>query len=336
MKYATTILLTAMLAMMIPARALQAEDSEREGQRERKVERKREGEGDRRREGERKREGEGDRRREGELKREGERKREGEGDRRREGEAPSIAGEGDRRAAADRRDEMGQLRKILAEIAVRLARMEGELAEMRRVNANLRRELGRPARDASAAASEGDRRREGEGDRRREVDSERRREGEGRRRREGDGERRREGDGERRREGDGERRREGDGERRREGGVDGEGEREAGGLPQGIRGFKGMLQGVIVKKGQRGFLLKVASTGKTWKQNRAKNPRQAIGKEIEILIQAERNESERWKQLVKKHLEVLGTLKAGDRVSVEAFDFGGGHLVVMEELRKIT
>jgi len=93
---------------------------------------------------------------------------------------------------------------------------------------------------------------------------------------------------------------------------------------------------VIVKKGQRGFLLKVVSTGKTWKQNRARNPRQAIGKEIEILIQAEHGVTDRWKQLVKKHLEVLGTLKAGDRVSVEAFDFGGGHLVVMEEFRKIT
>ena len=278
MKYANTILLTALLAMMIPAGALQAEDGEREG--ERKVKRKREGEGDRKREGERKREVKGERKREGERIREGDRKR--------EGEAPGIAGEGDRRAAADRRDEMGQLRKILAEIAARLAKMEGELAELRRVNAGLRKELGRPARAAAGAAGEGDRRREGEGD------------------------------------------------RKREGGVDGEGERAAGGLPQGIRGFRGILEGTIVKKGQRGFVLKVTKTGKTWAQNKAKNPRDAIGKEIEILIQAERGVTDRWKQLVKEHLQVLGALKAGDRVTVEAFHFGGGHLVVMEELRKIN
>ena len=310
MKYATTILLAVLLVMMIPSGALKAEDGEREG--DRKVERRREGERRREVDGERKREGEGDRRREGEgqnnqegeggRRREGEgqnnqegeggRRREGEGERKREGEGRSVAGEGDRRAATDRRDEMGQLRKILAEIAVRLAKMEGELSELRRVNADLRRELGRPARAA----------------------------GEGKRRREGEGERKREGDGERRREGEGE----------------GEGDRAAGGLPQGIRGFRGMLEGTIVKKGQRSFVLKVTKTGKTWTQNQAKNPRDAIGKEIEILIQAERGVTDRWKNLVKEHLQVLGTLKAGDRVTVEAFHFGGGHLVVMEELRKIT
>ena len=97
-----------------------------------------------------------------------------------------------------------------------------------------------------------------------------------------------------------------------------------------------MLEGTIVRKGERGFVLKVTKTGKTWAKNKAKNPREAIGKEIEILIQAERGESDRWKKLVKEHLQVLGTLKAGDRVGVEAFHFGGGHLVVMEELRKIN
>ena len=80
----------------------------------------------------------------------------------------------------------------------------------------------------------------------------------------------------------------------------------------------------------------MTKTGKTWSHNKAKNPREAIGKEIEILIQAERGVTERWKNLVKEHLEVLGRLKAGDRVSVEAFHFDGGHLVVMEEFRKIS
>jgi len=297
MKYTTTILLAALLVMMIPAGALQAEDGEREG--ERKVERKREGEGERKREGDRRREGEGERKREGDRKREGEGERKREGDRKREGAARGIAGEGERGAANDRRDEMGQLRKILSEIAVRLAKMERELAELRRVNANLRRQLGRPAR-AARAAGEGERRREGEGERRREVD--------------------------------GNRRREIDGERRREG----EGERAAGGLPQGIRGFRGILEGTIVRKGERGFVLKVTKTGKTWAKNKAKNPREAIGKEIEILIRADRPLTDRGHKRFKEHLEVLGGLKAGDRVSVEAFHFGGNHLVVVEALKKIS
>jgi hypothetical protein len=86
-------------------------------------------------------------------------KREGEGDRRREGEG---------------RGDIAQLRRVLADISARLGRMERELAELRRVNANLRRELaarsGRTPRKSERRRERehkrvGDRRREGEGDR---------------------------------------------------------------------------------------------------------------------------------------------------------------------------
>ena len=220
--------------------------------------------------------------------------------------------------------------------------MEGELAELRRVNANLRREL---AARAGRTPREADRRREGEGerrnvdgeprregDRKRDGDGERTREGEGERRREGD--RRRDVDGERKREGEGDRRREGDGERKRDG--EGPRERAAAGLPSGIQGFKGILEGSVVRKGERGFILKISSVKKTWPHNRARNPRTAVGKEIEILIQADRAVSDRWIQLTKEHFKVLSSLKPGDRVRVEAFHFSGGHLTVVEGLGKIS
>jgi hypothetical protein len=75
---------------------------------------------------------------------------------------------------------------------------------------------------------------------------------------------------------------------------------------------------------------------KTWPQNRAKNPGSAVGKEIEVLIQADRAVSDRWIQLTREHFKVLSSLKAGDRVTVEVFHFSGGHLTVVEGLRKIT
>ncbi|MDP6634796.1 MAG: hypothetical protein QGG42_07860 [Phycisphaerae bacterium] len=75
---------------------------------------------------------------------------------------------------------------------------------------------------------------------------------------------------------------------------------------------------------------------KTWPHNRARNPRAVVGKEVEILIQPDRAVSDRWKQLTSEHLKVLGSLKAGDTVAVEAFHFEGGHLTVVEGLRKVS
>jgi len=360
MKYATTILLATLSAILIPASAMQAADGEREGERRVERDRPREGEGQPRREvdrehrregeGQRRREGEGDRPREGERDRrregEGDRRREGEGDRRREGDVDRRRdGEGERRPA-EGRGEMAQLRRVLENIVARLGRMERELAELRRVNAQLRSQLGRTARGGEGARrgeadghirreGEGDRRREGEGDRPREGERDRRREGQGDRRREGERDRPREGEGDRRREGERDRPREGEGDRKREGQGDRPRERAAG-LPSGVEGFKGILEGSVVRKGERGFVLKVTRINKTWPQNRARNPRAAVGKEVEIIIQADRAVSERWIQLTREHFKVLGALKAGDRVAVEAFHFGGGNLTVVEGLKKLS
>jgi len=95
-----------------------------------------------------------------------------------------------------------------------------------------------------------------------------------------------------------------------------------------------MIAGTIVKRLDRGFVMKVIETGKAWAQSKAKNPSAAVGKEIKILIKPDVASSDRWKSLVKKHMKLLKTLKTGDRVTVEAFHLGGDHLVIMEVLRK--
>jgi len=112
-------------------------------------------------------------------------------------------------------------------------------------------------------------------------------------------------------------------------------EPEGGGLPEGIRGFRGMLVGVVATTTDRSLVVEVQKIGRTWRQSKAENPRVIVGKKVKIVIEPDRFSTDRWEQLVKQHLRVLGGLKTGDRVSVEAFHFGGGHLVVMEELREI-
>ena len=101
-----------------------------------------------------------------------------------------------------------------------------------------------------------------------------------------------------------------------------------GGLPDGIRGFRGMLVGTVAKKLDLGFVLRVGKIGKVWRKNKAKNPKAAIGKELRLVLPAK-------SRLGERHRKTLRSLKAGDRVSVEAIHYEGNHLTIVEELRKI-
>jgi hypothetical protein len=98
-------------------------------------------------------------------------------------------------------------------------------------------------------------------------------------------------------------------------------------LPEGIRGFRGMVVGTLVSKGENAFVLKVEKITRVWKQNKAKNPECIVGKEVPIDLWAK-------SRLAEQHLKTLAELKAGDRVEVEAFHFGGDCLSVVEVLRK--
>lgn len=99
-------------------------------------------------------------------------------------------------------------------------------------------------------------------------------------------------------------------------------------LPEGIRGFRGMMTGTIVKKGADGFQLKVEKITRTWRGNKARNPESVVGKTLPVKLSKEG-------RLNDRHRETLAGLKPGDKVSVEPFHFGGDHLTVVEELKKI-
>jgi len=98
-------------------------------------------------------------------------------------------------------------------------------------------------------------------------------------------------------------------------------------LPDGMIGFRGVLIGRILRKLDRGFVLKVERVTKVWENNRADKPEAAVGKELIITVPAD-------EEIGRPFLRTLRTLKIGERVLVEAFHFDGNRLTVVEQLRK--
>ncbi len=105
-------------------------------------------------------------------------------------------------------------------------------------------------------------------------------------------------------------------------------ERREAGLPEGMIGFHGVLVGRVLRKLDRGFVLKVEKIDKVWESNRADRPEASVGKELIINIREDEELSERF-------LYTLQTLKTGERVLVEAFHFEGNRLTVVEQLKKV-
>jgi hypothetical protein len=92
-------------------------------------------------------------------------------------------------------------------------------------------------------------------------------------------------------------------------------------------GFRGVLIGRVLRKLDRGFVLKVEKVAKVWENNRADKPEAAVGKELIITIRAD-------EELGERFLHTLRTFKIGERVLVEAFHFEGNRLTVVEQLQK--
>lgn len=198
----------------------------------------------------------------------------------------------------------GRIARQFRELMSRVERMERELRELRAENERLRRQL----RDAGGPRRE----REGEVRKGREVD--RRREGREREEREV----RREPERRRGRQAQADR------ERPREREVAREADPS---LPDGMIGFRGVLIGRIVRKLDRGFVLKVEKIANVWEHNRADNPEAAVGKELIITIRAD-------EELGGRFLRALRALETGERVLVEAFHFEGNRLTVVEQLQR--
>lgn len=102
------------------------------------------------------------------------------------------------------------------------------------------------------------------------------------------------------------------------------GAEEAGGVPDGMRGFCGILQGKIVGKTDNGFALQVEKVGKTWRNNKAKNPAACVGKQVSLRLHPK-----------GKHVrEQLGKMTVGDSVVTGAANREGNVLTVVELLVK--
>jgi hypothetical protein len=97
-------------------------------------------------------------------------------------------------------------------------------------------------------------------------------------------------------------------------------------LPDSLAGFQGVLTGEIVRKMDRGFMLRAHRVNQVWKNNKAENPDAAIGKVLLVVIRAEQEGGERF-------MRTLRELRVGQKVQVEAFHFEGEHLTVVEQLR---
>jgi len=105
-------------------------------------------------------------------------------------------------------------------------------------------------------------------------------------------------------------------------------ERRELGLPEGLIGFRGVLVGRVLRKLDRGFVLKVERVDKVWESNKADRPEAAVGRELIINIRED-------DELSGRFLDTLRALETGQRVLVEAFHFEGNRLTVVEQLRKV-
>jgi hypothetical protein len=99
-------------------------------------------------------------------------------------------------------------------------------------------------------------------------------------------------------------------------------------LPDSLAGFQGVLSGEVVRKLDRGFVLRLGKVGQVWDGNKAENPRAAVGKTMVVMIRPEEGGGENF-------MRVLRGLRVGQRVLVEAFHLEGEHLTVVEQLRAV-
>lgn len=87
-------------------------------------------------------------------------------------------------------------------------------------------------------------------------------------------------------------------------------------IPAGLRGFRGIMIGSLVSKDTEAgtLVFKMDRVKQTWKQNKAEQPQQAVGKSLTV------------KGISGKFLDTLLLLQPGDQIEVEAFHVSGSQL----------
>lgn len=100
------------------------------------------------------------------------------------------------------------------------------------------------------------------------------------------------------------------------------------GIPQELSGFRGMMNGKLIQKKELSFSFRVDRIMKTWKANKAENPKKAVGKTVVLNLE---KLSQRHRAEIMKNFELM---KNGDQIEVEAFDLGANTLSVKEWLKK--
>ena len=100
-------------------------------------------------------------------------------------------------------------------------------------------------------------------------------------------------------------------------------------IPDGMIGFSGVLEGFVVKKLDNGFVLKVTGVPTVWKDSKAKNTASVIGKKIIIFVGWAKNDKGKWHP-VEAHLKFIKNLKLEQKIKIEAKNFEGMHLGILE------
>jgi hypothetical protein len=225
-----------------------------------------------------------------------------------------------------KRGDETDISATLKRIETALREIESELDRIREDQSRLRREVAEAVRRTGEPVRAAEGVRAGREEPKAEAPRERRPEGDLPRERRGEGDLPRE----RRPEPDPPRERRGEGDLPRERRPEGEGAkfREGAEVPIGARGFRGELSGTVLSVLERGFILKVEKVEKVWEENKADRPEALVGARVVAVIgQASR--------LADRQMQTVRDLKAGDRVTVEVFHFGGDAMTIVENLKKL-
>lgn len=109
-------------------------------------------------------------------------------------------------------------------------------------------------------------------------------------------------------------------------------------IPEGVDGFSGYITGEIVKKGKKTIHVKVIKIKKLWKNNKAKEPNNLIGKTIKVNEGWHKPKGAKKYKPNKWHVNFIKKVKLGE-VTLEIHTGDGDRFHLLElshEQRKLA